>query len=212
MDRTRSEALRGRAEEREHNQEAIGEKMGRPKGSKLSRVKWLGPSGITWLVALVVLLNAFQSTAAQRDWTAADTSVVRLSPTAFPQLPKSIAHDLAVRNCKVPQPFDATGTSNVIRGEFMRRGQMDWAVLCSHNRTSWILVFWNGSIKNVAKIAEAPDLNFLQIIDGIGTIGYSRSIIAVNKDYILQHYRWYGGPKPRSEEHTSELQSRLHLV
>ena len=154
-----------------------------------------------WLVGSILLLGQVQHTAAQDKWEAADLSVQRLSPTAFPQLPGRIISYLTARGCTVPQPFGATGPTNVISGEFMRRGQLDWAVLCSRNRSSSVFVFWNGSIENVAKIAETPDSSFLQTIDGVGTIGYSRVISPVNKSYILQHYRWYGGPKPPHMDH-----------
>lgn len=173
----------------------------RPGASKISQMKLDSTSGVSWLIALTLLLLSFTHTAAQDEWEAADISVIRLSPAAFPQLPEDILKYLTAHNCKVPQPFGATARSNVISGEFMRRGQTDWAVMCSRNRTSSILVFWSGSIRNVAEIAEAADSNFLQTIDGVGTIGYSRAILAVKKDYILQHCRWYGGPKPPHMDH-----------
>ena len=155
----------------------------------------------TLLVASLLFAGHLQATVAQDKWEAADNSVVRLSPTAFPRLPKDIVDYLSVHNCEVPQPFDATESTNVISGEFMRRGQLDWAVMCSRNRTSSILVFRGGSNKDVAAIAEVPDSDFLQTIDGNGTIGFSRQISAVKKDYILQRYRWYGGPKPPHMDH-----------
>jgi hypothetical protein len=156
---------------------------------------------IASLVASLLFAGHLQATVPQDKWEAADNSVVRLSPTTFPWLPKNIVDYLSAHNCKVPQPFDATEPANVISGEFMRRGQVDWAVMCSRNRTSSILIFWGGSKKKVAEIAEAPDFDFLQTIDGNDTIGFSRGISAVNRDYILQHYRWYGGPKPPHMDH-----------
>ncbi len=77
----------------------------------------------------------------------------------------------------------------------------DWAVLCSRNRVASILVFWNGSTKSVAEIARSDDKGFLQTIDGAGNVGFSRAIDVVGKDYILEHYREYGGRKPSRLKH-----------
>ena len=89
---------------------------------------------------------------------------------------------------------------NVIRGDFAKPGQTDWAVLCSVKGVSTILVFWNGSERNPAEIAPMEDRNFLQ---GISTdeIGYSRGISPVGKDFIMRHYEAYGGPKPPPIDH-----------
>ncbi len=103
---------------------------------------------------------------------------------------------LQKRGCTVPQIFGDNKAHNVIRGQFARRKQFDWAVLCSRNRVSSVLVFWNGSTKSVSEIAKSPDKNFLQTINGDGKIGFSHAIGVVGKQFIIQHYKWYGGPKP----------------
>jgi hypothetical protein len=77
---------------------------------------------------------------------------------------------------------------------------MDWALLCSVNRVSTILVFWNGSEKNAAKVATMEDRIFLQGITP-DRIGFSRAIAPVGKDFIMRHYRAYGGPKPPNIDH-----------
>ena len=87
-----------------------------------------------------------------------------------------------------------------IKGEFAKPGQTDWAVLCSVNGVSTILVFWNGSEKNPAVLASVPDNSFVQFL-GRGQWGYSRGIEAVGKDYIMRHYEAYGGPKPPPIDH-----------
>lgn len=138
---------------------------------------------------------------AQDKWQVADEAIVRLKPAAFSQLPKNIVSFLEKRSCTVPQIFGETKPHNVIRGEFARSGQFDWAVLCSRNRVSSILVFWNGSTKSVAEIASSDDKSFLQTVDGAGNAGFSRAIDVVGKDYILEHYREYGGRKPPQITH-----------
>lgn len=134
------------------------------------------------------------------DWSAADSATVRLSPTAFPELPAGIVRALLALGCTVPQLWGAEKSHNVIRGEFARRGQTDWAVLCSRNRESALLVFWGGAADSVAEHPSVPDLNFLQ---GVGNdeIGFSRVIGIAGREYILDHYREYGGPEPPPIDH-----------
>jgi len=89
---------------------------------------------------------------------------------------------------------------NVIEGEFTRKGQTDWAVLCSVNRVSTILVFRNASERNPSELAREDDIDKLQAVGG-DAIVYSRAISRVGREYILSHYRAYGGPKPPTIDH-----------
>ena len=170
-------------------------------------------------VALVLVSATLRPTFAQlpedlkRRFDDADRRIVRLSPTAFPELPRAVASELDHRGCTVPQTPHTKRRQNVISGEFARPGQTDWAVLCSVNRTSWlgtlfstphyvssILVFWNGSAKDPAEIAPKEDRTFLQGITAT-EIGFSRIIGAAGKDFIMRHYRAYGGPTPPEIRH-----------
>lgn len=153
------------------------------------------------LVAVLFLSLAASWGMTQDQWAAADSATMRLPPVAFPRLPKSIVQYLRARGCTIPQTYLSSAPHNVISGEFARRGQSDWAVLCSQNGDSSILVFWRGSTKSVAEIAKAPDRDFLQTISGGGKIGFSRMIEAVDRDDIIKHYEAYGGPKPPSIDH-----------
>lgn len=89
---------------------------------------------------------------------------------------------------------------NVIQGEFAKAGQTDWAVLCSMQGSSRILVFWNSEEQNPASLAAIEDRTYLQGITDT-EIGYSRGIQAVGKKFILRHYRAYGGLKPPAIDH-----------
>jgi hypothetical protein len=89
---------------------------------------------------------------------------------------------------------------NLIKGEFAKPGQTDWAVLCSLGRVSSILIFWNGSVTNVAEIAKRKDIDRLQSW-GHDKMVYSWAIAPVGKEYILEHYNAYGGPKPPPINH-----------
>ena len=121
-------------------------------------------------------------------------------PPVFKQLPRELIRELERRRCTVPQVWGSRQPSNVIRGEFLKKGQFDWAVLCSVNMKSSILVFAGGSPDNPMTIAELEDMNVLQGV-GKGQIGYSRQIMPVGEKYILDHYHAYGGPKPPPLDH-----------
>ena len=130
----------------------------------------------------------------KRKFDEAERRIVRLSPTAFPELPRNVVRELQRRGCTIPQNF-SNQPNNVIKGEFSKPGQTDWAVLCSLKGISTILVFWNGSETNPAEIAPLEDRIFLQGISP-DKIAYSRGIMPVGKDFIMRHFDAYGGPKP----------------
>ena len=126
------------------------------------------------MLIFIISVLAFSSQVnAQDKWQIADKATVRLKPAVFTQLPKSIILYLQKRGCRVPQIFGETKPHNVIRGEFAKPNQFDWAVLCSRKRISAILVFWNGSTKSVAEIARADDRGYLQTISEGGAAGFS---------------------------------------
>src|ERR1700689_5979889 len=83
-------------------------------------------------------------TISQEQWEKADRQVRRLPPAAFSQLPKNLIAELQRRGCTIPQVPMIEGRQNVIKGEFAKPGQTDWAVLCSIGQISSFLVFWNG--------------------------------------------------------------------
>lgn len=139
----------------------------------------------------------------EEQWEQADLQTRRLPPTAFPELPGEIVRELVSRGCTIPQTFASSSPENIIRGEFAKPEQQDWAVLCSVNRVSSILIFWGGSTHDVAEVYTAPDKSELQGIGG-GRIGYSRAISTVGKEYIESHYAAYrdgGAPEPPPIDH-----------
>jgi hypothetical protein len=147
------------------------------------------------LFALIALFGA--GTAAGADFT-----IRRLAPSAFPQLPPSIRQTLEHRGCLVPQLWEGWNSKphNVIRGAFLRKKQIDWAVLCSIAGRSTILVFPRGASQPAAELAAADDENFVQEVMP-GRSGFSRAIGAVGRKHILEFYEAYGGPKPPPMDH-----------
>lgn len=136
----------------------------------------------------------------KREFDEAERGIVRLPPSAFPELPGNLARDLERRGCTIPQEAFTKKPHNVIHGSFAKPGRTDWAVLCSVKGVSTILVFWNGSERNPAEIAGMEDRIFLQGITA-DRIGFSRSIASVGQDFIVRHYRAYGGPAPPPMHH-----------
>ncbi len=94
------------------------------------------------------------------------------------------------------------GRHNVIRGEFAKPGQTDWAALCSVGGVSSILVFWAGSEVNPAEIERWKDADRMQSwVGGDKDLVYSRAITAVGAGYVTEHYNAYGGVKPPPLDH-----------
>ncbi len=122
-------------------------------------------------------------------WDEAAKEIKFLEPSSFKQLPNYIVKKLENRGCKIPQTYAFNKPHNVIQGQFAKQGQIDWAVLCSRNSTSTLLIFWGGSTQCSSEIEKEKNINGLQGIGG-GKIGYSRFISSVDKKQI-QEYQEY---------------------
>jgi hypothetical protein len=140
----------------------------------------------------------------QREWAARSAKAVgnirRLPVEAFPDLPATIAGVLRARNCSVPQPEAGGPRRNVIRGEFFAKGEPGWAVLCSLNNSTTLLAFRSDRDRNPDTVATTEDLGYLQSLEGDQAV-YARQIAPVNREFILDHYRAYGGPEPPPIDH-----------
>jgi hypothetical protein len=141
---------------------------------------------------------------AQRDSQARSAETVggirRVGVEAFPELPAAVAGVLRARNCRVPQPSPDGASRNVIRGEFFARGEAGWAIFCSANNSTALLAFRNDRDTNPDTVATSEDWSYMQGADGKEP-GYSRQITAVGRDFIMRHYRAYGGPQPPPIDH-----------
>jgi hypothetical protein len=154
------------------------------------------------VVMLVGLAVGSIAAGGNQDWERADRATRRLAPAAFRELPAPIQVELDRRGCTIPQPFTATKPENVIQGRFTSASRTDWAVLCSRQNVSSILVFRGGaSASALLELAPEPDVNSLQTVDGKGTIGYSRVIAVADAKYIQEHEDRYRGAKPPRVDH-----------
>ncbi len=106
-------------------------------------------------------------------------TIIRLAPAVFAKLPSHVRSGLVRNGCLVPQSFLAKEPENAIAGSFTRKGSREWAVLCSANGVSSILIFGVRSQEPLSRIAESPDDTYIQVI-GEGRTGFSRRISAVS--------------------------------
>lgn len=139
------------------------------------------------------------------DWETAAKNIRRLAVDAFPALPPAIREELRNRGCLIPQQTfsdDQAGNQpqNVIEGEFFEKGRASWAVLCSVNESSSILVFRDASDRHPEDLAKSEDKDQLQGA-GKGRIAYSRQLAPADRKFIMDHYRAYGGPEPPPIDH-----------
>src|SRR5713226_4714293 len=141
-----------------------------------------------------------RSSAPQNERQKAEQEIRLLPPSAFPELPVEAIKQLQHRGCTVPQVSGIPELHNVIRGQFARRGQTNWAVLCLKDGKSCILIFSGKPNGCPNELACEENESFIQMI-GDGRMGYSRKINAVSSDYILEHYKRYGGPVPPRLDH-----------
>ena len=130
--------------------------------------------GLAFVILLFVPSSFAQNV--RNEWTIADSLTLRLDPQTFPWLPGPIREYLENHDCYIPQAYYDTVPHNVLKGQFYRAGSSDIAVLCSHNRVSSILVFWNQGTDSVSEISKSADIEWLQGIGG-DKIGYSRRIL-----------------------------------
>jgi hypothetical protein len=116
------------------------------------------------------------------------SAIVRLPPRHFRELPAPVVRVLERLGCTVPRTYLGKAFRNVIHGQFGKRGQRDWAVLCSRHGSSSILVFWRGLPTGWSELAPREDSIYLQVVDvvnGQNIVGYSRGISAAGRRQIL---------------------------
>ncbi len=103
----------------------------------------------------------------------------RLPVSSFPALPDQIAAELAARNCMIPQTWQAHRPENVVEGSFERSGSQDWAILCSANgQTSLLVFFASGSANQPVALAHNAELSRLQPHNASGELGFNWGIDA----------------------------------
>ena len=142
---------------------------------------------------MLVVLASSGAQGAQDEWEVADRATRRLAPAQVAGLPEGVRSYLEGLGCTIPVPAWGDGLTNVARGEFRQAGRADWAVLCSIDRISRILVFWNGDPVHVAVLAEQPDRDYLQR-DETGRPVFSRALETADPQCVRR--KWEAGDPP----------------
>ena len=134
-------------------------------------------------------------------WEQAARTIRRLPPDSFPQLPPAIRVALEARGCSVPQSFTSERPHNVITGRFAHAGQQDWAILCSRQDSSSVLIFWGSAeAEPPTEFPRVRDAGFLQGI-GEGRIGFSRLLMVATPARIRDYAASFDGPLPAALDH-----------
>ncbi len=118
-----------------------------------------------------------QLTRGGKQWS---YSIRTLPPASFPDLPAAVRMELEKRQCMIPQTYQAKAPENVIQGEFYKKGSRDWAVLCSRNATSTLLVFSGDAAQGPAELATHKDAEMTQTQLATPTLGFAWGIDTVH--------------------------------
>lgn len=87
---------------------------------------------------------------------------IRLLPLdSFPDLPPGVAAQLGLRQCMIPQSFEAQQPENVIHGSLRAPGSSDWAVLCSVRGMTTLYVFFGGQFDAPISLRTQRDTEWL---------------------------------------------------
>lgn len=120
----------------------------------------------------------------KRVWQV-ERAIRRLPPRAFPDLPDKGKRQLTHLGCSVPQSYTESKPHNLIRGHFATPTQTDWAVLCSRNGISSLLVLWGGAQTCSGQIWQASDLDAMETFEE-GQVGYMMQIRSMPAGQILE--------------------------
>ena len=160
-----------------------------------------------WLVlGACVLIGSLAPGGTQGQVGGAAKAITRLPPAAFPELPLPIREALEKRGCRIPQGAENPKPHNVISGSFIRPNQIDWAVLCSKDGSSAVLVFTEGSPLRVHSLDREDDRTSLRRLGDIRDtsdkrIGYARVIALAERDSIPDLSDGLGGKGPQNPDH-----------
>src|SRR5262245_19367267 len=158
-------------------------------------------SSLLWSAAVIASL----ALVADASGTELGQPYKLLSPGDLSALPAGIKQELDKMGCRIPQAYEAQ-PNNAVQGEFARKGQKDWAVLCSKGGSSKLLIFWGGPAKCPDPGRVAADQEFLQSQndqkpgaadprDPHATLYFSRMIAVLNAEDTKGQFAARGGKK-----------------
>ena len=93
----------------------------------------------------------------------AQGNMVYYPPEKFSGVPAWVVAELNARGCSIPQALHfRKGPHNLIRGEFVLKGQADWAALCSKNGKSSIVLLSTNKEKCTQELPVTGDSAYVQ--------------------------------------------------
>lgn len=146
----------------------------------------------TSVVALLAA-NAVMTPAHAADDAADANGIVRFPPSrARTLLPRDYLRELEQRGCSIPQSvFESERkrpVDNVITGSFARRGQRDWAVLCSIDGVTHIDIHWGGKTRCSSTLDFVADVDTLaERAESEAPVGYGRGIDAASQKSMREY-------------------------
>lgn len=117
----------------------------------------------------------------------AQGNIVYYPPAKFSDAPAWVIAELNARGCRIPQaPHFKKERHNVIRGEFVAKGQVDWAALCSTNGKSSIVLLSTSKKKCTQELAVVDDSAYVQQVDS-NRHAFSRLISTATSSEIARY-------------------------
>jgi len=121
-----------------------------------------------------------------------DSQITRLRPLELSSVPAGIAQQLENRGCLIPvMTYGGASKPNVTRGRFATADQQDWAVLCSQNGRSSILIIWGGKHSCSSEFNAGADENYVQG-DADKVMRFSRLINVIGPNHLRKHFQQSG--------------------
>jgi hypothetical protein len=121
----------------------------------------------------------------------------RLPVSSFPNLPPAVQEQLNRRSCLIPQSYEARQPENVVHASLERPGSSDWAVLCSTQGTTSLLVFFGSGSKQPFTLASALETERLQSHGSAGVLGFNWAIDPASPQDIHEAQLGMRHPPPR---------------
>ena len=146
-------------------------------------------SSVDWFRVLGIAVATFIATSACSNSTLATggPTVDYYPPGRYSEAPTWIIAELKNKKCLIPQAsyFDPL-PHNLIRGEFVTKGHFDWAVLCSRNNKSSILLLSKSKQVCSQELLSVDDSNYIQQV-AQNRFRFSRMIDPISKKDLIRY-------------------------
>jgi hypothetical protein len=146
--------------------------------------------------AFVLLLTPFAG--AQQDPALISTGQVMIGGRAvtyqvrhlplssFPELPETVVEQLSVRECLIPQTYEARRPENVVHASLQSPGSSDWAVLCSAHGIVSLVVFFGSAPSQPMTLSTAAESQRVQAHYANPVLGFDWGIDPASPDRVRE--------------------------